>query len=671
MRWRAGVFALLILTAACSAEGPPRPARLGIAPGVQAGGATLRLKLDGLFVGRRQLLGVSATRARLTVAGPDLQAPFEREITLAAEVRVDAVPVGDRRLVTLQALDGAGQPIAGGRHRVMAALGAGDNDVAISPIATFMGDVFAEVMALDAKNGTSVATKVDLAALTQTLSGFPRALGVAHPALLDAVAVGAALHAGGGTGLVSQPAFAPAPGRLVLRPKNWPGGLTADVTLTDPVSAPMQLGDHPAVLAGLPAGTWTLTLTPTRPGLAPLVRTITVAAGATAEVELSFGTSVALPALPTPIGVAAYGVFDLAGQPTLVLAGGVARGVPTGEDAEEDPQDNTFHYGFRRFAQATGWAAGPDLPESSLAQVAVAHAGRLYLLGGDHVYRIDPASATPPQALPPLPVPADLTLYDPYPYPSYGAYPSDDPEASYPPTATPEPFDQASGPNPQASGLPSWWPSNVPTPNSSFTPAEPTALRFELASAVSLGDAIFVTGGDANGSQLRDVLRYDPVADALTVEQAENDRYHRYAMASAAAGGVWYLAGGADSVGGEYRPPSVTNLLTAYVPATANASGRWRRLTAMPTARGGAVAAVANGRIYVLGGHDALGRALNDVESYDPLTDTWQIHPPLTTRRAFAAAGVLGGKIVVAGGLDGFYQPFNAAPIASVEEVTP
>ena len=654
MRWRAGIFALLVLTAACSAEGPIRPARLGVTAVAPAGTATLRLRLDDLFTGGRRLMAVSATRAKLTVSGPDLAPPFEQEVALGAEVRVDAVPAGSHRLVTVQALDGAGQAIAGGRHRAVLALGAGDNDVALSATSTLAGDVYAGLLALDAEKTGAVAKGLDLAAFNTALAAYPRALGAAHPALLDAAAIAAAIHAAGGTAPAAQAAFAPAPGRVVLRPKNWPAGLSATATLTDPVSAPMTLGHHPAVLAGVPAGAWTLTLTPLRPGLAPLTRAITVAAGGTLEVELTFGTSKALAPLPQAIGAAAHGVFTVAGKETLVV--GVSRGAPADPTASEQPAANDYHDGQHHFGAAAGWTEGPGLESDVLSQVAIAHAGKLYVLGGNASMVIDPASASAPTALPPADVPEELS-YAPYPaYPSYTPYP----------VYSDEPWET---PAPEA--VPSWWPSGYPTPNSSDYPELTASLAFEGTSGISLGGAIYVTGGDYNFGRLSQVLRYDPAAGTFTVEDVESSRYHRYAMAGGAIGGVWYLAGGTDSLGSQYQPPAVTNYLTAYVPAAGETPGRWRRLAGMPAARGGAAAAVVNGRLYVLGGHDAWGRAVNDVESYDPATDTWRVHPPLATRRAFAAAGVVGGKIVIAGGLDGFYEPFGAAPLASVEEVTP
>ena len=70
----------------------------------------------------------------------------------------------------------------------------------------------------------------------------------------------------------------------------------------------------------------------------------------------------------------------------------------------------------------------------------------------------------------------------------------------------------------------------------------------------------------------------------------------------------------------------------------------------MPTARSGLAAATVGGRIYVAGGRDQMGRALDIFERYDPVARTWEELDPMPTPRYGAVAVSFGGRVVVIGG---------------------
>ena len=91
----------------------------------------------------------------------------------------------------------------------------------------------------------------------------------------------------------------------------------------------------------------------------------------------------------------------------------------------------------------------------------------------------------------------------------------------------------------------------------------------------------------------------------------------------------------------------------------------------MPTARGGAVAVAVGQDIWVLGGYDAYGRPLREVEVYHVATDTWEVRAPLAHPRAFPAAGLLGARIVVAGGVEGRAASFTVRTGKTAEAITP
>ncbi|MBT9475361.1 hypothetical protein [Polaromonas sp.] len=121
--------------------------------------------------------------------------------------------------------------------------------------------------------------------------------------------------------------------------------------------------------------------------------------------------------------------------------------------------------------------------------------------------------------------------------------------------------------------------------------------------------------------------------------------------ATATFNGKLYVMGGQRTDSGVVPGPS-TNLLEIYDPAT----DTWTTGNPMPTARMGLVAAVANGKIYAIGGRtDGFSTsAVGTVEQLDPATGLWTTKNPMPTARYFAAGAALptplGDQIVVAGG---------------------
>jgi N-acetylneuraminic acid mutarotase len=76
-----------------------------------------------------------------------------------------------------------------------------------------------------------------------------------------------------------------------------------------------------------------------------------------------------------------------------------------------------------------------------------------------------------------------------------------------------------------------------------------------------------------------------------------------------------------------------------------------RRLAAeLPTARTEVAGAVWEGRIVVIGGLDAAGRAVAAVDVYDPETDAWHAGPDLPEPLHHTAVATLGDRVYVVGG---------------------
>jgi N-acetylneuraminic acid mutarotase len=111
----------------------------------------------------------------------------------------------------------------------------------------------------------------------------------------------------------------------------------------------------------------------------------------------------------------------------------------------------------------------------------------------------------------------------------------------------------------------------------------------------------------------------------------------------AAVNGKIYVIGGQTTESSEPAKAGFVNTVYEYDPA----SGKWTARAPMPTMRGGGVAAVVDGRIYVAGGRPPGG---HDFAVYDPTADKWTTLANLPTQRNHLAAGAHDGKVYVFGG---------------------
>ena len=179
-------------------------------------------------------------------------------------------------------------------------------------------------------------------------------------------------------------------------------------------------------------------------------------------------------------------------------------------------------------------------------------------------------------------------------------------------------------------------------------PDSPLAV-LDAGSAV-LNDQLYMVGGKTSTGHINDVYVYDPgdpfevsddiwsLAPSLPGTAVENPAVVAYDGAVYSFGGSTGPFSGAVNTAYEFNP----------------ASG-WTPLPDMPTARGGAQAAVLDDKIYVIGGLGADGASLNTVEAFDPLTGSWITDPladpaELQTRRDNPGVAVVNGQIHVFGG---------------------
>ena len=163
------------------------------------------------------------------------------------------------------------------------------------------------------------------------------------------------------------------------------------------------------------------------------------------------------------------------------------------------------------------------------------------------------------------------------------------------------------------------------------------------------------SGGFPNWQAQASVHVYDPAADrwrdgvALPAPGAEG-------VAATVAGKI-YL------VGGRLRGTADARHFNAHVDTARAlvfdpAAGRWSAIADAPTARNSAASTVIDGRLYVVGGRQALPqpdgtlRQVNvpQLEVYDPASDRWTTRAPMPQAQGGLAAAAWGGRLYVFGG---------------------
>jgi N-acetylneuraminic acid mutarotase len=200
----------------------------------------------------------------------------------------------------------------------------------------------------------------------------------------------------------------------------------------------------------------------------------------------------------------------------------------------------------------------------------------------------------------------------------------------------------------------------------------PDGLRVAGASAGTIGDKIYLTGGVLPDRTLsRKTLAYDPTNDTWGAGGFPELAPHRSGMATSVVGDTWYLFGGLGddrlTAPQSEAGPRPTADASAWKPGFDQS---YRALSPMPTPRAGAVAVTVGSKVFVIGGVTRQGALTGAVEAYDAATDRWELRAPLQRPRAYAAAGLVAGAIVVAGGVLGL-EPGTDVPVADVEAVTP
>ncbi len=117
-------------------------------------------------------------------------------------------------------------------------------------------------------------------------------------------------------------------------------------------------------------------------------------------------------------------------------------------------------------------------------------------------------------------------------------------------------------------------------------------------------------------------------------------RFARYGAMTAVVNNKIYVIGGLVN----------SNSAVSYVEEYNPALDSWITRAPMPTARGMAVCGVIDNKIYVIGGVRARNLPVETVEVYNPATNQWQAKKRLPSRRTGYNGGVIGDSIYVCGG---------------------
>ncbi len=164
--------------------------------------------------------------------------------------------------------------------------------------------------------------------------------------------------------------------------------------------------------------------------------------------------------------------------------------------------------------------------------------------------------------------------------------------------------------------------------------------RLGLCTALVDGKIYALGGIEDESAYLSAVEVYDPVTDTWEIKSPMPTS--RAVAGCAAVDGNIYVIGGVNSEG-------ILSIVEVYDPA----ANTWDTLSPLPSAACDVATEVVNGKIYVFGGTKRTGSAwggINNVQEYDPVSDTWTTKAPMPTARWCASTCVVDDKIYVIGG---------------------
>ncbi|MFQ6041883.1 MAG: kelch repeat-containing protein [Candidatus Poribacteria bacterium] len=185
-----------------------------------------------------------------------------------------------------------------------------------------------------------------------------------------------------------------------------------------------------------------------------------------------------------------------------------------------------------------------------------------------------------------------------------------------------------------------------------WTTLSPMPTAREGVAAAVVGGEVYAIGGYEydNLGTFRTILatveKYKPTADNWqSIKPMPSARAY---LAAATVNDKIYAIGGwyAEWDGSEWVNKQVLSTVEVYDPVTKS----WNVAADMQTPRSGFAVAVANNKIYAIGGWNPGNRVLSTIEVYDPATDTWSAVAPMPTARAYLTAAAVNNRIYAIGG---------------------
>jgi len=164
------------------------------------------------------------------------------------------------------------------------------------------------------------------------------------------------------------------------------------------------------------------------------------------------------------------------------------------------------------------------------------------------------------------------------------------------------------------------------------------------------GGFLYVIGGGNSGTALSDVERYDPVLDSWTT-LAPMPTARAGAVAAVIDDGIFVIGGRQSTSGPCSGGPYVGNVERYDID-----TNTWSTVAPLPSPRSDLAAVAHGGKVFVFGGCTGTASApsvTNEVDMYDPETNTWTILAPMPTPRASLVAGHKGNLVYAIGGTNG------------------
>lgn len=554
---------------------------------------------------------------RITIAGLDFGA-ITRVATGSldsATLVVENAPAGKNRVITVQALDGGGNPIAGAIVGTAADLVAGSQTLELSARSTALGNVFARLLQTQAGRQVVGSIRPDAvkALLDQIRAIPPRAM---HYALIDAIAVADAIAASGGTLPAPSASFQVAPGKVRLTVRGAPENVRFQAWVGDPASPRgtglshlgSQTGDVYEIGPVLP-GTWPVTVSV--PRLGTRTGTVTVGPGETSSLVVDFSTWQAGP--PLPVAVGAMGAVAIGSR--IYAIGGV---LPGGRAA-----DTLFM--LDTAAASPEWVSLARLPTPREGPGVGVLDGKIVVAGGQATTDVGTARLT------------TVEIYDPQ-------------------TDT--------------------WTTGSRLPGA-FVGGSSRSISWGGLPAASTGTRLLAFQAIADfGVTLSAGAEYDAVSDTWNSQTVPLPLTPRLMAAAAFLGTRFYLAGGLRPANPVFNPGSATQFPLAARPEfefldLAQSPPAWRAGPPMPTGRAELALAASRTRLYAVGGVGPGDKACHLVEVFDPATGAWSYAGSMRVARSSFGLVASGGKLWAIGGAPsralGYFGGGSALATDSVE----